>query len=97
MGSGLDAILKHSHIGLFSPLTGAILNPNAVSRCEFNDKGGNRIPICKFPLMPSGYVTLFPPMLRPMLLKIDLLHLEAFCLAHFEINTPVFLAARRDQ
>jgi len=49
MYSGLDAILKHSHIGLFSPLTGAILNPNAVPRCEHNDKGGNRIPIVNFP------------------------------------------------
>ncbi len=48
MDSGLDAILKHSHIGLFSPLTGAILNPNAVPRCEHNNKGGNRIPICRF-------------------------------------------------
>ena len=88
MGSGLDAILKHSHIGLFSPLTGAILNPNAVPRCEHNDKTGNRIPFRKFPHRwpggnPFGYVSLFPPILRPTLVKIDLLHLEAFCLAEF--------------
>ena len=72
--SGLDAILKHSHIGLFSPLTGAILNPNAVPRCEYNDKGGNRMSICKFHtcgqvVTPSGCVALFPR----TLVKTDLL------------------------
>ena len=76
--SGLDAILKHSHIGLFSPLTGAILNSNAVPRCEHDDKGGNRMPIYKFHTCgqvttPSGCVALFPRLLRPTLVKIDLL------------------------
>lgn len=37
-----------------------------------------------------GYVALFPPMLRPTLVKTDLLHLEAFCLAEFEFSTLYF-------
>jgi hypothetical protein len=34
-----------------------------------------------------GYVALFPPILRSTLVKTDLLHLEAFCLAEFEFST----------
>lgn len=98
LASGLDAILN-SRTFTFSPqLPGAILTSNAVPRCELNDKGGNRI-ICKFPggqvATPLGCVALFPPMLRPPFLKIDLLHLEAFCLAEFEFSMIHSLAARQ--
>lgn len=96
MDSGLDAILKHSHIGLFSPLTGAILNPNAVLRYEHNDKGGNRIPIYEFPHRwpggnPFGICCLVSSHAAPnvLVVKFDL-HLEAFCLPEFEFSTLYF-------
>jgi hypothetical protein len=94
LDSGLDALLKHSHIGLFSPLARfSIPTPfrgvNTMTRegieclsAKFHT--GGQVATC------LGYVALFPPMLRPTLVKNDLLHLEAFCLAEFEISTLYF-------
>jgi hypothetical protein len=45
---------------------------------------------------PLGYVALFPPMLRPTLVKFEL-HLEAFCLAEFEFPRCISTREARDQ
>jgi hypothetical protein len=89
LDSGLDAILNYRTLAFSRQLLGPILNPNAVPRCEHNDRGGNRIAYqssTRVAGTPLGYVALLPPMLRPPLMKIDL-HLEAFCLAEFKFFT----------